>query len=73
MKHTGLPLEKIEQSMERDMFMSPVEAQNFGLIDKILTSPPSNKVTNEGSEQQQSGISINESSGEKKWSVYWNI
>ncbi|XP_044256379.1 ATP-dependent Clp protease proteolytic subunit-like [Tribolium madens] len=43
-KHTGLPLEKIERSMERDMFMSPAEAQNFGIIDKILTSPPKNKV-----------------------------
>lgn len=44
MKHTGLPLETIEQNMERDKFMNPLEAQNFGLIDKILTSPPKNKV-----------------------------
>ncbi|KAK4871536.1 hypothetical protein RN001_015660 [Aquatica leii] len=39
-KHTGLPIEKIELSMERDKFMSPSEAQDFGIIDKILTSPP---------------------------------
>ncbi|XP_971998.3 ATP-dependent Clp protease proteolytic subunit, mitochondrial [Tribolium castaneum] len=50
-KHTGLALEKIERSMERDMFMSPVEAQSFGIIDKILTSPPKNKA---GSEEEVS-------------------
>ena len=26
--------------MERDKFMSPIEAQKFGLIDKILDHPP---------------------------------
>lgn len=39
-KHTGLPLERIEQSIERDKFMSPTEAQEFGIIDKVLTNPP---------------------------------
>ncbi|CAH0380877.1 unnamed protein product [Bemisia tabaci] len=39
-KHTGLPLESIENSMERDKFMSPVEAKEFGIIDKILEHPP---------------------------------
>ncbi|KAK5643074.1 hypothetical protein RI129_006919 [Pyrocoelia pectoralis] len=39
-KHTGLNLSKIEESIERDKFMSPTEAHEFGLIDKILTSPP---------------------------------
>jgi ATP-dependent Clp protease protease subunit len=34
-KHTGTPLNQIEQAMERDTFMTPVEAQKFGLIDKI--------------------------------------
>lgn len=40
MKHTGLALAKIEQHIERDHFMSPAEAQDFGLVDKVLTSPP---------------------------------
>ncbi|KAL0279670.1 UNVERIFIED_CONTAM: hypothetical protein PYX00_001175 [Menopon gallinae] len=39
-KHTGLPVEKIESSLERDKFMSPSEAKEFGLIDKILDHPP---------------------------------
>lgn len=39
-KHTGLPKDKIIQSMERDKFMSPTEAKDFGLIDKVLDTPP---------------------------------
>ncbi|KAF2896132.1 hypothetical protein ILUMI_10045 [Ignelater luminosus] len=39
-KHTGLALERIEESIERDKFMSPTEAQEFGIVDKVLTSPP---------------------------------
>ncbi|KAJ8713883.1 hypothetical protein PYW08_007503 [Mythimna loreyi] len=40
-RHTGLPLEKVQTSMERDHFMSPVEAKGFGLIDNVLEHPPS--------------------------------
>lgn len=40
MKHTGLLLERIEASMERDKFMSPLEAKEFGLIDNVLAQPP---------------------------------
>ena len=35
-KFTSQPLKKIERSMERDNFMSPKEALDFGLIDKII-------------------------------------
>ncbi|XP_057652976.1 ATP-dependent Clp protease proteolytic subunit 1, mitochondrial-like [Diorhabda carinulata] len=38
-KHTGMPLEKVEASLERDNFMTPSEALSFGLIDKVLTKP----------------------------------
>lgn len=37
-KHTGKKLDVIEKNMERDKFMSPLEAQEFGIIDKVLTS-----------------------------------
>ncbi|RKQ63267.1 ATP-dependent Clp protease protease subunit [Thermovibrio guaymasensis] len=36
-KHTGKPIEKIEQDTERDYFMSAEEAKEYGLIDKVLT------------------------------------
>jgi len=34
--HSGQPLEKIERDMERDRFMNPVEAKEYGLIDQVL-------------------------------------
>ena len=34
--HTGQPLEQIERDMERDRFMSAVQAQEYGLIDHVL-------------------------------------
>ncbi|XP_005095045.1 ATP-dependent Clp protease proteolytic subunit, mitochondrial [Aplysia californica] len=39
-RHTKQPIELIEGSMERDRFMSPQEAQEFGLIDTVLEHPP---------------------------------
>ncbi len=35
--HTGQDIKKIEKDMDRDYFMSPQEALEYGLIDKILT------------------------------------
>lgn len=37
-KHTSQKLSVIEKSMERDTFMNPEEALNFGIIDKIIES-----------------------------------
>jgi ATP-dependent Clp protease protease subunit len=39
-KHTGQTLETIEESMERDRFMSPENAKEFGLIDDVVVSRP---------------------------------
>ena len=37
-KHTGQPVKKIEAALERDNFMSPEDAKEWGLIDEILDS-----------------------------------
>ena len=37
-KHTGRTLEEVEQALERDRFMSPEEAKEWGLIDEILVA-----------------------------------
>jgi ATP-dependent Clp protease protease subunit len=39
-RHTGQPIEVIEDAMERDKFMSPDEAKAFGLIDEVVTRRP---------------------------------
>jgi len=39
-KHTGQKLDDIEASMERDKFLSPQEAKEFGLIDEVVESRP---------------------------------
>jgi ATP-dependent Clp protease protease subunit len=35
--HTGQPLTKIKKDTDRDYFMTPEEAVNYGIIDKVLT------------------------------------
>lgn len=37
-EHTGQPLEKIADDVERDYFLTAQEAESYGLIDKVLTS-----------------------------------
>ena len=37
-KHTGQDLKKIQHDTDRDNFMSATEAQEYGLIDKVMTS-----------------------------------
>jgi ATP-dependent Clp protease protease subunit len=38
--HTGQPLEAIERKLERDSYMSAEEAQEFGLVDEVVTNRP---------------------------------
>ena len=37
-QHTGRTLDEVEQALERDRFMSPEEAKDWGLIDEILVA-----------------------------------
>jgi ATP-dependent Clp protease protease subunit len=38
-KHTGQPVQRIAEDADRDRFMSPYEAVEYGLIDKVLEGP----------------------------------
>ena len=39
-RHTGQPLEVIEEAVERDRYMSPEEAKEFGIVDEVVESRP---------------------------------
>jgi ATP-dependent Clp protease protease subunit len=35
-KHTNQPLKKIETDTDRDFFMTPEDAKNYGVVDKVI-------------------------------------
>jgi ATP-dependent Clp protease protease subunit len=39
-RHTGQDLKTIEDAMERDRFMTPTEAKEFGLVDEVIAERP---------------------------------
>jgi ATP-dependent Clp protease, protease subunit len=42
-KHTGQSLRKIEKDTDRDMFMSPEQAVEYGIVDEVIVSRGSSK------------------------------
>jgi ATP-dependent Clp protease protease subunit len=38
--HTGQGIKKVEDALERDKFMAPDEARDFGLVDEVVTHRP---------------------------------
>jgi ATP-dependent Clp protease protease subunit len=43
-EHTGRPLEQVERDVDRDYFMSAEDAREYGLVDTVLGSRPSESV-----------------------------
>ena len=39
-RHTGQPLKKIEDALERDMFLTADGAKEFGIIDNVMEKRP---------------------------------
>ena len=39
-KHTGQTLERLQEDTDRDRFMSPEEAREYGLIDNVVDREP---------------------------------
>jgi ATP-dependent Clp protease protease subunit len=38
-KHTGQPIEKIAHDTDRDFYLNPEQAVEYGIVDEILTKP----------------------------------
>jgi len=39
-KHTGKTVEDVKKALERDNFMTPESAKEFGLIDEVVEKRP---------------------------------
>ena len=42
-KHTGQPMDKIAHDTDRDFYLSPEQAVEYGIVDEILSGAPSKK------------------------------
>ncbi len=51
-EHTGMELKDIEEAVERDNFLSPTEAVEFGLIDEVVTT---RRVEDDDGDQGENG------------------
>lgn len=54
-RHTHQPLENIERVMDRDTFMDPTQALEFGVIDLVLSNrgqDAESSTTNKGNENK---------------------
>lgn len=37
-RHTGQPLEKVSEDTDRDFFLTPSEAREYGIVDEVITA-----------------------------------
>jgi ATP-dependent Clp protease protease subunit len=51
-RHTGQPVERIQRDFDRDFFMDPASAKDYGIVDEIL-EPPSLKAAQEVADSPQ--------------------
>ncbi len=53
--HTGQEIDVIEDNLERDKFMTPQEAKDFGLVDDVVTQRPGEPDDSEGKSGAKKG------------------
>ena len=52
-KHTGQKLDAIEEAMERDRFLDPEAAKEFGIIDEVVNERPVPADADSGSDDKK--------------------
>jgi ATP-dependent Clp protease protease subunit len=52
-EHTGQPIAVIEEAMERDKFLSPEEATDFGIVDSVVVTRPQPNAESEEPEKKE--------------------
>jgi ATP-dependent Clp protease, protease subunit len=55
--HTGQPEERVEADLDRDRFMSPDEAKEYGLIDEVITHGGTAQLVSVRHDQSETGPS----------------
>jgi len=45
--HTGQPLERIQRDTDRDFFMTPEQAKEYGIVDEVISTKPTTKAVTE--------------------------
>jgi ATP-dependent Clp protease protease subunit len=38
-RHTGQPIDRVARDFDRDFYMDPIQAQEYGIIDEVLARP----------------------------------
>ena len=61
-RHTGQDLEFIEEAMDRDKFLTPEEAKEFGLLDEVVENRP--KIDDDGDEGDSGADNDTETDGD---------
>jgi len=45
--HTGQSIERIQRDTDRDFFMTPVQAREYGIVDEVISSKPTTRAVTE--------------------------
>ena len=53
--HTGLSMERIQRDTDRDFFMTPEQARDYGIVDEVIASKPTTRAVTEAAAMAGAG------------------
>ncbi len=54
--HTGQPLERIQRDTDRDFFMTPEQAKEYGIVDEVIFTKPTTQAVTEAAALAARGV-----------------